>query len=56
VLPPKVAALLLWIVLAIGVVLIVAMTWHPWVIGSGAGCDAGKTRAWDGQCYGTVIR
>jgi hypothetical protein len=56
VLPPKTAALLLWIVLWIAVALLVAMTWHPWVIGSSAGCDAGTTRAWDGHCYGTVKR
>ena len=49
--PPKVAAALLWIVLGIGVLLVVAMTWHPWVAGSRAGCPPGAARAWDGNCY-----
>jgi len=27
----KVAAILLWLLLAWGIVLVVAMAWHPWV-------------------------
>jgi hypothetical protein len=27
----KVAAILLWLLLGCGVVLVAAMTWHPWV-------------------------
>lgn len=49
--PPKVAAALLWTVLACAVVLVAAMTWHPWVIGTTAGCPPGTARAWDGHCY-----
>jgi hypothetical protein len=48
---PRVAALLLWCALGIGVLLIVAMTWHPWVAGSRAGCAPNEARAWDGRCY-----
>jgi hypothetical protein len=49
--PPKVAAGVLWTVLATGVLLLVALTWHPWVVGNPAGCAAGEARAWDGRCY-----
>ena len=48
---PKVAALLLWCALVIGIVLMVGMTWHPWVVGSSAGCAPHEARAWDGHCY-----
>jgi hypothetical protein len=50
--PPRVAAALLWSALVWGVLLVVVMTWHPWVIGSTAGCEPGAARAWDGRCYG----
>jgi len=48
--PPKVAAALLWAGLCCGVVLVVLMTWHPWVIGNRAGCEPGMVRWWDGIC------
>jgi hypothetical protein len=48
---PNVAALLLWCALACAVVLVAAMTWHPWVIGSTPGCAPHAARAWDGRCY-----
>ncbi len=41
----------LWIVLALGVVTIIVMTWHPWVAGNRVGCPAGTAQAWDGHCY-----
>lgn len=47
---PKVAAALLWSALAAGILLIVMMTWHPWVVGSRAGCAPGTARGWDGRC------
>jgi hypothetical protein len=50
--PPKVAVALLWAALAAFVLLIVVMTWHPWVSGSTRGCPPGAARAWDGHCYG----
>jgi hypothetical protein len=49
--PPKVAAALLWAILVCFVGLLIAMTWHPWVVGSTAGCAPGTARAWDGRCY-----
>jgi hypothetical protein len=49
--PPKVAAALLWLGFGLGVVVIAAMTWHPWAIGVRAGCPPGTATAWDGHCY-----
>lgn len=48
---PALVARLLWIVLAAAVLLVVSMTWHPWVVGAHAGCAPGAVRAWDGRCY-----
>jgi hypothetical protein len=28
----KLASALLWLLLALGIVLVVVMTWHPWVV------------------------
>ena len=53
---PKVAAGLLWSALALAVATLVLMTWHPWVIGSTAGCPPATARAWDGNCYAGKIR
>ena len=49
--PPQIIRALLWAGLGLGVVLIVVMTWHPWVVGNPVGCRVGETRAWDGHCY-----
>ncbi len=38
VMPPKIAAMLLWFVLGMGVCLVAVMTWHPW------------TCTWNGNC------
>jgi len=48
---PQFVAALLWAALVLGVVLIVVMTWHPWVAGNRIGCPAGAAQAWDGHCY-----
>jgi hypothetical protein len=48
---PQLIAALLWAGLVLGVVLIVVMTWHPWVVGNRIGCPTGQAQAWDGHCY-----
>ena len=48
---PRIIALLLWAALALGVAVIVLMTWHPWVVGNRAGCPADTAQAWNGRCY-----
>jgi hypothetical protein len=43
-------AAVLWALLWFAVATVVLMMWHPWVIGSQAGCPAGQRTGWDGHC------
>jgi len=46
----RLAAGALWAFLWLAVGTVVAMTWHPWVIGARAGCPPGQHDSWDGHC------
>jgi hypothetical protein len=46
----RIIAAALWIFLWGAVVMVIVMTWHPWVIGARAGCPAGQRAGWDGHC------
>ena len=45
-----IVAAALWAMLWIAVIVVVVMTWHPWVVGANAGCPAGQHDSWDGRC------
>jgi hypothetical protein len=47
----RIVALLLWAVLWFAIVLVIVMTWHPWVIGERRDCPAQQTTGWDGRCH-----
>jgi hypothetical protein len=46
----RVISFALWAFLWLAVAAVVVMMWHPWVIGSQAGCPAGQRTGWDGRC------